>query len=111
MLLSSIEVAMQTMASFLSNYLDEKKSVSVITKDGLKQMVKEQFPHCEKEEIRPGVYQIRIPLTETCRGYSPFNFQEVEDVDINLQINLFAEFLEMKFILEDFVFKPAGAPN
>ncbi|KAL8184611.1 UNVERIFIED_CONTAM: hypothetical protein K2H54_021913 [Gekko kuhli] len=102
---------MQTTASVVSEYLDEEKGVSKITKNGLNQLVKEEFPHFQKEEIRPGVYQIRIPLTETCRGYSPFNFQEIEYGDINVQINLFIDFLEMKFILEDFMFKRAGAPN
>ncbi|KAL8184607.1 UNVERIFIED_CONTAM: hypothetical protein K2H54_021814 [Gekko kuhli] len=39
---------MQTMGSFLSDYLEEEKGVPVISKDGLNQLVKEQFPHCEK---------------------------------------------------------------
>ncbi|KAL8184644.1 UNVERIFIED_CONTAM: hypothetical protein K2H54_022868 [Gekko kuhli] len=65
MLLSSLEVAMQTMGSFVSDYLEEEKGVPVITTDGLNQLVKEQFPHCEKKEISPTVYEIRIPLASS----------------------------------------------
>ncbi|KAL8184613.1 UNVERIFIED_CONTAM: hypothetical protein K2H54_021967 [Gekko kuhli] len=39
---------MQTVGSLLSGYLKDKNGVSVIPKDGLDQLVKEQFPHCEK---------------------------------------------------------------
>ncbi|KAL8184627.1 UNVERIFIED_CONTAM: hypothetical protein K2H54_022385 [Gekko kuhli] len=45
---SALEVAMQTMASVLSDNLEEKNGVPVITKDGLKQLVEQQFPHCKK---------------------------------------------------------------
>ncbi|KAL8184612.1 UNVERIFIED_CONTAM: hypothetical protein K2H54_021938 [Gekko kuhli] len=69
---------MQTMGSILSEYLEDKNSVPVLTKDGLNQLVKEQFPHCEKEEISPGLYRIRIPLDETSPGYSPLNFRRVD---------------------------------
>ncbi|KAL8184648.1 UNVERIFIED_CONTAM: hypothetical protein K2H54_022954 [Gekko kuhli] len=64
MSLSSFEVAMQTMACVLSDCLKDKNGVPVITTDGLNQLVKEQFPHCEKKEICPGVYEIRIPLRD-----------------------------------------------
>ncbi|KAL8184596.1 UNVERIFIED_CONTAM: hypothetical protein K2H54_021479 [Gekko kuhli] len=60
--LSPFEVGMQTMACVVSEYLQEKKNVPVITKDGLNQLMEEQFPHCEKEEISPGAYRIRIPM-------------------------------------------------
>ncbi|KAL8184695.1 UNVERIFIED_CONTAM: hypothetical protein K2H54_025491 [Gekko kuhli] len=49
--MSSLEVATQTMASVLSGYLEEVKSVPVFPKDGLSQLVKEQFPHCEKVNL------------------------------------------------------------
>ncbi|KAL8184626.1 UNVERIFIED_CONTAM: hypothetical protein K2H54_022363 [Gekko kuhli] len=45
---SALEVAMQTMASVLSDNLEEKNGAPVITKDGLKQLVEQQFPHCKK---------------------------------------------------------------
>ncbi|KAL8184621.1 UNVERIFIED_CONTAM: hypothetical protein K2H54_022198 [Gekko kuhli] len=54
---------MQTVGSLLSGCLKDKNGVPVIPKDRLKQLVKEQFPHCEKKEIRAGVYEIKIPLT------------------------------------------------
>ncbi|KAL8184635.1 UNVERIFIED_CONTAM: hypothetical protein K2H54_022771, partial [Gekko kuhli] len=53
---------MQTVGSLLSGCLVDKNGVSVISKDGLNQLVTEMFPHCEKEEISPGVYKIKIPL-------------------------------------------------
>ncbi|KAL8184593.1 UNVERIFIED_CONTAM: hypothetical protein K2H54_021406 [Gekko kuhli] len=65
MSLSSFEVAMETMASVVSCYLKDKNGVPMISKDGLNQLVKEQFPHCEKDEISPGVYEIRIPLASS----------------------------------------------
>ncbi|KAL8184618.1 UNVERIFIED_CONTAM: hypothetical protein K2H54_022123 [Gekko kuhli] len=59
---SSFEVAMQTVGSVLSHYRKDKNGVPKDPKDGLNQLVKEQFPHCKKKEIRPGVYKIKIPL-------------------------------------------------
>ncbi|KAL8184625.1 UNVERIFIED_CONTAM: hypothetical protein K2H54_022349 [Gekko kuhli] len=44
---SALEVAMQTMASVLSDYVEEKNGVPVITKDGLDQLVEQQFPNSE----------------------------------------------------------------
>ncbi|KAL8184609.1 UNVERIFIED_CONTAM: hypothetical protein K2H54_021841 [Gekko kuhli] len=96
---------MQTMASVVSCYLEEEKGFSKITKGGLNQMVKEQFPHFEKEEIRPGGYRIRIPLTETRPGYSPFNFQAIPDADLFADFNLFADFLEMEILLGNLVIR------
>ncbi|KAL8184617.1 UNVERIFIED_CONTAM: hypothetical protein K2H54_022082 [Gekko kuhli] len=61
--LSSFEVAMQTVGSVLSHYRKDKNGVPKNPKDEMNQLVKEQFPHCEKKEIRPGVYKIKIPLT------------------------------------------------
>ncbi|KAL8184642.1 UNVERIFIED_CONTAM: hypothetical protein K2H54_022826 [Gekko kuhli] len=95
---SSLEVAMQTMGSVFSDYLEDEKGVSMITKDGLNQLVKEQFPHCEKKEISPGVFRIRIPLDETSSGYSPFDFQELDRIprgDLGVLFNQFVDFLEM----------------
>ncbi|KAL8184646.1 UNVERIFIED_CONTAM: hypothetical protein K2H54_022918 [Gekko kuhli] len=53
---------MQTMASVLRGFLEDKNGVPKVTKDGLNQMMKEQFPHFKKKEISPGVYELRIPL-------------------------------------------------
>ncbi|KAL8184651.1 UNVERIFIED_CONTAM: hypothetical protein K2H54_023046 [Gekko kuhli] len=61
---------MQTMGSILSYYLEGENSAPGITGDGLNKLVKEQFPHCKREEISPGVYEIRIPMgSRTFRIY------------------------------------------
>ncbi|KAL8184650.1 UNVERIFIED_CONTAM: hypothetical protein K2H54_023025 [Gekko kuhli] len=73
MLLSSFEVAMQAMASVLSDYMKGESCAPGITEDGLNKMVKEQFPHCKTEEISPGVYEITIPL-----GCRPFKMSAKE---------------------------------
>ncbi|KAL8184647.1 UNVERIFIED_CONTAM: hypothetical protein K2H54_022932 [Gekko kuhli] len=64
---------MQTVASVLIDYMEGENCAPGITKDGLNKLVKEQFPHCETEEISPGVYYIAIPL-----GCGPFKKSERE---------------------------------
>ncbi|KAL8184632.1 UNVERIFIED_CONTAM: hypothetical protein K2H54_022579 [Gekko kuhli] len=59
---------MQTVGSLLSGCLVDKNGVPVFSKDGLNQLVTEMFPHCKKEKISPGVYEIKIPLKETSPG-------------------------------------------
>ncbi|KAL8184622.1 UNVERIFIED_CONTAM: hypothetical protein K2H54_022296 [Gekko kuhli] len=59
---SALEVAMQTMASVLGDYVEEKNGVPVITKNGLDQLVKQQLLNFDTEEIDPTAYEIRIPL-------------------------------------------------
>ncbi|KAL8184615.1 UNVERIFIED_CONTAM: hypothetical protein K2H54_022039 [Gekko kuhli] len=61
---------MQTVGSLFSGCLVDENGVPMISKDGLDQLVTEMFPHCKKEEIRPGVYHIRIPLRKTSPGVS-----------------------------------------
>ncbi|KAL8184641.1 UNVERIFIED_CONTAM: hypothetical protein K2H54_022794 [Gekko kuhli] len=48
---SAFEVAMQMIASVSSGYLDVKNGVPVMTKDGMKRTVNEQFPHFEKTHL------------------------------------------------------------
>ncbi|KAL8184623.1 UNVERIFIED_CONTAM: hypothetical protein K2H54_022319 [Gekko kuhli] len=50
------------MASVLSDYVEEKNGVPVMTKDGLDQLVKQQFLYSSMEEIDPTAYEISIPL-------------------------------------------------
>ncbi|KAL8184694.1 UNVERIFIED_CONTAM: hypothetical protein K2H54_025478 [Gekko kuhli] len=71
---------MQTMASILSGYLEDKNGVPVITKNGLSQLVKEQFPHCETKEIYPGVYEIKIPLVQLCQMSSSSPTEDLQSV-------------------------------
>ncbi|KAL8184595.1 UNVERIFIED_CONTAM: hypothetical protein K2H54_021458 [Gekko kuhli] len=98
---SSLEVAMQTVGSFLSDYMKEKKNVSVITKDGLKQLVKEQFPHCEKKEIRPGVYEIGIPLEKRGAAASQ-DFTDFQEENVEVE---FFEFVILTLRVDDAPFE------
>ncbi|KAL8184624.1 UNVERIFIED_CONTAM: hypothetical protein K2H54_022339 [Gekko kuhli] len=62
MSLSAFEVAMQTMGSLFSAYVDYKNGAPVFTEDGLNQMVKEEFPHfSEDRSLSEGE---EIPLQE-----------------------------------------------
>ncbi|KAL8184594.1 UNVERIFIED_CONTAM: hypothetical protein K2H54_021439 [Gekko kuhli] len=65
MTLSSFEVALQTMATGLSDYLEDKNGVLVFIKNGLNQMVKEQFPHCEKCPLRKVLTNTEYNLIKT----------------------------------------------
>ncbi|KAL8184649.1 UNVERIFIED_CONTAM: hypothetical protein K2H54_022979 [Gekko kuhli] len=49
------------MASIFSGYVEVEKGVPTITKDGLDQLVTENFPHFQKEKIGPEAYEITIP--------------------------------------------------
>ncbi|KAL8184633.1 UNVERIFIED_CONTAM: hypothetical protein K2H54_022705 [Gekko kuhli] len=70
---------MQTIGSLFSECLENKNGVPMISKDGLNQLVTEMFPHCEKEQINPGVYEIKIPLNETSAACSPINREVSRD--------------------------------